>query len=81
FVSLVFDGLTGGIQDVIRARHNAQAYRMMYSMNIWSYLWVFILIFATGEIYGLYKFVKLYPYVMLNMLLLGLTGAVGQVSK
>ncbi|CAF3103406.1 unnamed protein product [Rotaria sp. Silwood2] len=51
----------------------------MYSMNIWSCLWVFIPIFATGKIYGLHNFVKLYPSVMLNMLFLCLTDAVGQI--
>jgi len=78
FVSLVFDGLTGGIQDRIRDKHQVQAYHMMYSMNIWSCLWASIGILVTGEIYGLYNFIKLYPNVLYNMFLLGLTGAIGQ---
>jgi hypothetical protein len=52
---------------------------MMYSMNIWSCLWASIGILATGEIYGLLNFLRLYPRVILNMFLLGLTGAIGQV--
>ncbi|CAF2658453.1 unnamed protein product [Rotaria sp. Silwood2] len=78
FVSLVFDGLTGGIQDKIRDKHKVQAYHMMFSMNIWSCLWASIGIFATGEFYGLVDFLQAYPYVISNMFLLGLTGAVGQ---
>ncbi len=81
FVSLVFDGLTGGIQDKIRDKHKVQAYHMMFSMNIWSCLWASIGIFATGEFYGLIDFLQTYPYVMSNILLLGLTGAIGQVNK
>ncbi len=54
---------------------------MMYSMNIWSCLWATIGILVTGEIYGLVNFVKLYPYVIYNIFLLGLTGAIGQVRK
>ncbi|CAF0892424.1 unnamed protein product [Rotaria sordida] len=78
FVSLVFDGLTGGIQDKIRDKHKVEAYHMMFSMNIWSCVWASIGIFATGEFYGLIDFLQTYPYVISNMVLLGLTGAVGQ---
>jgi hypothetical protein len=78
---LAFDGLTGGIQDKIRDKHQVQAYHMMYSMNIWSCLWASIGIIATGEIYGLYNFLKLYPNVIYDMFLLGLTGAIGQVRQ
>ncbi len=81
FVSLVFDGLTGGIQDKIRDKQKVQAYHMMYAMNIWSCLWAFIGILVTGELSGLYNFIKVYPNVLNNMFLLGLTGAIGQVRR
>jgi hypothetical protein len=80
-VSLAFDGLTGGIQDKIRDKHKVQAYHMMYSMNIWSCLWASIGMIATGEIYGFYQFLQTYPHVIPNILLLGLTGAIGQVRE
>ncbi len=54
---------------------------MMYSMNIWSCLWASIGILMTGEIYGLYNFLKIYPNIIYNIFLLGLTGAIGQVRK
>ena len=76
---MVFDGLTGGVQDRIRDRYHVQAYHMMYSMNIWSCLWALIMILITGEFYGLFGFLQTYPKVILNMFLLGLTGAIGQV--
>jgi hypothetical protein len=50
-------------------------------MNIWSCLWALIGIFATGEFYGLIDFLQIYPSVISNMFLLGLTGAVGQVNE
>jgi hypothetical protein len=78
---LVFDGLTGGIQDKIRDKHKVQAYHMMFSMNIWSCLWASIGVVLTGEIYGLANFIQLYPAVMSKMFLLGLTGAIGQVRE
>jgi hypothetical protein len=54
---------------------------MMYSMNLWSCLWSSIGILATGEFNGLFDFLQTYPYVMSNILLLSLTGAIGQVKK
>lgn len=52
---------------------------MMYAMNIWSCLWASIGILISGEVYGLYNFLRAYPSVTGNILLLGLTGAIGQV--
>ena len=52
---------------------------MMYAMNIWSCLWALIGILISGEVYGLYNFLRAYPSVTWNILLLGLTGAIGQV--
>ncbi len=78
---MVFDGLTGGIQDKIRDKHKVQAYHMMYAMNIWSCLWASIGILVTGEFYGLVNFLRVYPNVSYNIFLLGLTGAIGQVRE
>ncbi|CAF0956599.1 unnamed protein product [Adineta ricciae] len=78
FVSLAFDGLTGGLQDSIRAKHKVQAYHMMFSMNLWSCLWSFIGIISTGEIFSFLNFLQTYPNSISNILLLGLTGAIGQ---
>ncbi len=78
---MFFDGLTGGIQDRIRDTHKVQAYHMMYSMNIWSCLWALIGILMTGEFYGLFNFLQVYPNVITKMFLLGLTGAIGQVRE
>lgn len=54
---------------------------MMYAMNIWSCLWASIGILVSGEVYGLYNFLRMYPHVTGNILLLGLTGAIGQVRS
>ena len=52
----------------------------MFSMNSWSCLWASIGILITGELSDLVNFLQVYPWVMPKILLLGLTGAVGQVS-
>lgn len=79
-ISLICDGLTGGIQDKIRDKHQAQAYHMMYSMNIWSCLWTSIALIFTGELNELIPFLQMNPSVLPRIFLLGLTGAVGQVN-
>jgi hypothetical protein len=78
---LVFDGLTAGIQDKIRDKHKVEAYHMMYSMNIWSCLWALIGIIITGEFYGLFHFLRMYPSIISKIFLLGLMGAIGQVGE
>lgn len=77
-ISLICDGLTGGIQDKIRDKHQAQAYHMMYSMNIWSCLWTSMALIFTGELNELIPFLQTNPSVLPRIFLLGLTGAVGQ---
>lgn len=76
---MVFDGLTADKQDEIRDKYGVQAYHMMYAMNIWSCLWASIGILVTGEVYGLFHFLRVHPSVIYNIFALGLTGAIGQV--
>jgi len=54
---------------------------MMFAMNLWSCLWALIGIILTSEYVDFFEFLKNYPYVMSNIFLLGLTGAIGQVNK
>ena len=53
---------------------------MMYSMNSWSCLWALIGILITGELAPTISFLQNYPYVIPRILLLGITGAIGQVN-
>jgi UDP-galactose transporter B1 len=41
-ISLAMDGLTGAIQDKINGHHRTNPHIMMYSMNLWSCLYLFI---------------------------------------
>jgi hypothetical protein len=41
-ISLAMDGLTGAIQDKMNASHRTDTHTMMYNMNIWSCLYLFI---------------------------------------
>lgn len=41
-ISLAMDGLTGAIQDKMNSNHKTDPHRMMYSMNLWSCLYLFL---------------------------------------
>lgn len=41
-VSLAMDGLTGAIQDKMNANHRTDSHVMMYNMNVWSCIYLFI---------------------------------------
>ena len=41
-ISLALDGFTGAIQDRMNTHHTTKTHSMMFNINIWSCLWVFI---------------------------------------
>ncbi len=40
--SLAMDGLTGAIQDKMNLGHKTNPHYMMFNMNLWSCLWLFL---------------------------------------
>lgn len=77
-VSLTLDGLTGGIQDKIRANYKTFAHTMMLYMNVFSALILLTALTLTGEGFSFLGFVQRYPFVLGNMLLFSLASALGQ---
>jgi UDP-galactose transporter B1 len=41
-LSLAMDGLTGAVQDKMNGNHKTNPHTMMYNMNLWSCLYLFI---------------------------------------
>lgn len=78
-LSLSMDGLTGAIQERMRAAHSPTAQHMMLAMNAWSTAIVLVAIIITGELFEFISFASRYPYVLSNLALLAVTGAVGQL--
>lgn len=76
--SLAMDGTTGAIQDNIRKHFTANGHSMMYHMNFFSTIYLLTGILSTGELWSFVSFVKIYPYVISNLLLLAVTSALGQ---
>jgi solute carrier family 35 (UDP-galactose transporter), member B1 len=44
-ISLALDGFTGAIQDRMNSHHTTKTHSMMYNINLWSCLWLFICMF------------------------------------
>lgn len=78
-LSLSMDGLTGAIQERMRAAHSPTAQHMMLAMNGWSTVMVAVAVIITGELFEFIAFAARYPYVLSNLALLAITGAMGQL--
>ncbi|XP_065053377.1 solute carrier family 35 member B1-like [Rhopilema esculentum] len=77
-VSLTMDGLTGAIQEKMRAKATTNSHHMMFAVNMWSILVLGCTIVATGEVWRFIDFCTRYPYVWKNMLAFSIMSALGQ---
>ncbi|TKS92280.1 Solute carrier family 35 member B1 [Collichthys lucidus] len=77
-VSLTLDGLTGVAQDHMRARFQTGANHMMLNINLWSSLVLGLAVLWTGEVWEFLSFTERHPSIIYNILLFGLTSALGQ---
>lgn len=77
-VSLAMDGLTGAIQDKMNLSHKTNPHFMMYNMNLWSCLWLFLVVIVTGEIFEFIIFAKRFPFVLGLLLILSVLASIGQ---
>lgn len=79
-VSLAMDGLTGAIQDKMNGSSKPEPHSMMYNMNKWSCLYLFVAVIVTGEVIEFMIFVQRFPFVIWYMVLLSVLGSIGQVG-
>lgn len=77
-LSLTMDGLTGVAQDHMRAHFQTSPYHMMLNINLWSTLVLGIAVLTTGEVWDFLSFTERFPSILYNILLFGLTSALGQ---
>ncbi|XP_049716962.1 solute carrier family 35 member B1 isoform X1 [Elephas maximus indicus] len=77
-LSLTLDGLTGVSQDHMRAHYQTGSNHMMLNINLWSTLLLGAGILFTGELWEFVSFAERYPAIIYNILLFGLTSALGQ---
>ncbi|XP_052052377.1 solute carrier family 35 member B1 isoform X1 [Apodemus sylvaticus] len=77
-LSLTLDGLTGVSQDHMRAHYQTGSNHMMLNINLWSTFLLGAGILFTGELWEFLSFAERYPTIIYNILLFGLTSALGQ---
>uniref|UniRef100_A0A8C6TV94 Solute carrier family 35 member B1 n=1 Tax=Neogobius melanostomus TaxID=47308 RepID=A0A8C6TV94_9GOBI len=77
-ISLTLDGLTGVAQDHMKARFQTTANYMMLNINLWSTLVLGLAVLWTGEVWDFFSFTERHPSIIYNILLFGLTSALGQ---
>ncbi|CRK97155.1 CLUMA_CG010552, isoform A [Clunio marinus] len=78
-MSLSMDGLTGAIQERMRASSKPTAQHMMLAMNYWSSLMLGTALLVTGEGKSFLAFAFKYPELFGHLASLALAGAIGQL--
>lgn len=79
FLSLSMDGLTGAIQDRMRAASAPSAQHMMVAMNFWSTIMVLPALALTGEGKLFLEFTVRHPVLLQHLASLAVCGALGQL--
>ncbi|XP_077301876.1 solute carrier family 35 member B1 homolog meigo isoform X1 [Arctopsyche grandis] len=78
-LSLTMDGLTGAVQDRMRAESSPSAQYMMLNTNYWSNLILGTAVVLSGELKVFVLFVIRHPEIIWHLITLGLAGALGQL--
>lgn len=78
-LSLSMDGLTGAIQERMRASSAPTGKQMMLAMNWWSSLMLIAVLIVTGEGAQFISFIQRHPEVLSHLGGLALAGAFGQL--
>jgi len=76
--SLLLDGVTGAIQEKMRAESATKPYPMMLKMNLWSILVLGLAVFITGEIFQFVSFIHRHPSIISHLLSFAFASALGQ---
>ena len=77
--SLTCDGLTGAVQERMKAEYQTKSGHMMQAMNKWSILYLGVALTFTGEIWEFIAFVQRHPSVMGELAVFSVASALGQV--
>ncbi|KAL0126875.1 hypothetical protein PUN28_005317 [Cardiocondyla obscurior] len=77
-LSLAMDGLTGAVQERMKAEHNSKSGHMMLNMNLWSAIFSGIVILVSGELVKFIHFLQKYPFAIWQITTFSIAGAIGQ---
>jgi len=77
-VSLACDGITGAVQERMKAEHSTKSGHMMKAMNLWSMIFLGVALVLTGEGLEFIGFVSRHPGVIWQILSFCVASAFGQ---
>jgi len=77
-VSLACDGITGAVQERMKAEHNTRSGHMMKAMNLWSMIFLGVALVLTGEGLEFIGFISRHPGVIWQILSFCVASAFGQ---
>jgi len=77
-LSLTMDGITGAIQERMRAEHKTKSSHMMLSMNLWSTAYLAVALLVTGEGIEFIHFVSRHPSIIWHLATFSVASALGQ---
>lgn len=78
-MSLLSDGVLGAIEDRMRAATKPSTFDFMFSINMYSAVFLTIATIATGEISNFYQFAVKYPDVLTKIGSAAVVGSMGQI--
>lgn len=77
-LSLTMDGLTGAIQDRMKAEYQSKSGHMMLYMNLWSVGYLAFALIVTGELFDFIGFIQRHPFVIWDLMTFSVASALGQ---
>lgn len=78
-MSLLADGVLGGIEERIRQKTKPTALNIMYAINMFSAIILLVIVVASQEIFSFITFVEKYPVVLYRIGAAALVGSFGQI--
>ncbi|XP_003391679.3 PREDICTED: solute carrier family 35 member B1-like [Amphimedon queenslandica] len=79
FISLSLDGVTGVLQERLKASHNVSALQLMFGVNCIAPVYLITGLLVTGEGFSALYFIGRHPEVTLNLIAFSLASAIGQL--
>jgi UDP-galactose transporter B1 len=77
-ISLTCDGLTGAVQERMKAEHSTKSGHMMKAMNKWSVLYLGVGLIGSGELWDFIAFVGRHPSIVWQLASVSIASALGQ---
>lgn len=78
-LSLTMDGVTGAIQERMKSEYKTKSGHMMFKINLWSCMYLFVATVATGELSKFYEFMGRHPSLYMDIVLFSSLSAIGQL--